>query len=215
MAVDDSYVTSATAWTLLHEHNIYYFHCAWHNHGVLYSTKSGNEQFRQRYAPIFLKQVHSDIIVDIDRAHAAHGDGLTSTRKNLALGIRVADCLPVYLFSDERACLIHCGWRGIIRGIVKKAAQLMPFYKYVLGASIGACCYEVKDDVAALFRKHYARALISRKEKFFIDLKAAVIEDLGQEHLIASLDLCTHCHPEYFYSNRRGDTERNYAVLLT
>jgi copper oxidase (laccase) domain-containing protein len=90
----------------------------------------------------------------------------------------------------------------------------MDNYKYVLGASIGPCCYEVKEDTAELFTQQYKNAVIRRNRKYFIDLKGAIIEDLGKEKLIASLDFCTKCHPEYFYSYRRGDkNKRDYAIL--
>jgi copper oxidase (laccase) domain-containing protein len=66
---------------------------------------------------------------------------------------------------------------------------------------------------ARLFTPQYKTAIIRRDTRYFVDLKGAVIEDLGKDNLIGSLDLCTKCHPEYFYSYRRGDkNKRNYAV---
>ena len=38
--------------------------------------------------------------------------------------------------------------------------------------------------------------------------------ELGERDKLASLDLCTKCHPEYFYSYRRGDKKRNYALIM-
>jgi len=200
-------------WTLIEENDIKYFRFRWQNHSALYSIKPSDGKFLKEFKPIFLKQIHSDIIVDVDRQGVGFGDGLMSKSINCALGIKVADCLPVYFFSGKKICILHCGWRGIMKGIVKSAAKFMGDYKYSLGASIGPCCYEVKDDVAKLFNKKYTNATISRDKKYFLDLKAAVIEDLGAGNLVGSLDLCTKCHPEYFYSHRRGDTKRNYGVL--
>jgi copper oxidase (laccase) domain-containing protein len=89
-----------------------------------------------------------------------------------------------------------------MKGIVKRAEELMGDYKYCLGASIGPCCYEIKQDVVELFNKKYKNAIIFKNQKYFLDLKTAVIKDLGN-------------HPEYFYSYRRGDDKkRNYAIIM-
>ena len=140
---------------------------------------------------------------------------MISEKNSLALGIKIADCLPVYLFNDKKICIIHCGWRGIIKGIAKEASRLMGAFKYVLGASIGPCCYEIKNNVVELFVDDYRNALLHRNNKYFLDLKIAVIEDLGNKNLLTSLNLCTKCHPEHFFSLRHGDyTNRNYAAIL-
>ncbi len=201
-------------WELIAEDNIKYFQFQYSSCLFLYSTKFGNKKFRERFRPVFLRQIHSSLIVDIDRQEEMVGDGLM-TRTNRAIGIRVADCLPVYLFDAEKICILHCGWRSIVRGILKKAIHLLKDYRYCLGASIGSCCYEVKDEVAKIFNKEYPQSLTYRDNKTFLDLKMAVIEVLGRENLIGNLDYCTKCHPEYFYSHRGGNKDRrNYAVAL-
>jgi YfiH family protein len=203
-------------WQLISEGNLSYFRFQWKNNIAFYSIVSSEDTFLEKFKPIFLKQIHSDVIIDVDGIDQRIGDGLISRRKNCAIGVKIADCLPVYLFSDENICIIHCGWRGVIKGIARVAAQNFGTYKYVLGASIDSCCYEVNEHVADLFRRRYRDAIIVRNQKEFLDLKAAVVEDLGSRDLLASLDYCTKCHPEYFYSYRRGDNEkRNYAVLTS
>jgi copper oxidase (laccase) domain-containing protein len=165
------------------------------------------------FEPVFLKQIHSSIIIDIDVHSERTGDGLISAAKR-NIGLKIADCLPVYLFTPEKICIIHCGWRGIIHGIAREAARLLGEFHYALGASIGPCCYEVKHDVVNQFTQDYQNALQQRQGRHYLDLKAAVINDLGAENLLASLDFCTKCHSEYFYSHRRGDCERNYAIIV-
>jgi YfiH family protein len=201
-------------WQLIDETDIKYYQYKRHNSIAIYTTKQGEEKILEKFAPIFLKQIHSDIIVDKNYENCRAGDGLITKRKKFALGIKIADCLPVYLFSDKKVCIIHCGWRGIIKGIAKKAAKIMGRYKYLLGASIGPCCYEVKEDIAKIFFQKYKRGVKIKNKRYFLDLKACVIEDLGSKNMLSSLDLCTHCHPEYFYSHRRQDTKRNYALIL-
>lgn len=203
------------AWQLIEEQKIRYFRFGWQNNIVVYSTKLGEVELLKKFSPLFIKQIHSEIILNVDSKKSRTGDGLITKRKNFALGIKVADCLPIYLFSKEKICLLHCGWRSISKGIAKEASRVLKNYKYILGASIGSCCYEIQRDVAKLFEEKYRNALIRKGGKYYLDLKSAVIEDLGKESLLGSLDLCTKCHPAYFHSYRRGDREkRNYAIML-
>lgn len=203
-------------WELFSEDTFSYFRFTWKNNCALYSTVSSGDRFLEKFKPIFLKQVHSDAIINVDREDQRIGDGLISRRWNCVIGVKIADCLPVYLFNDENICIIHCGWRGVIKGIARAAAKNLGTYNYVLGASIGPCCYEVNENVTRLFRRRYRNAIITRKGNEYLDLKNAVIEDLGHGGLLGSLDYCTRCHPEYFYSYRRGDSKkRNYAVLTS
>jgi YfiH family protein len=164
--------------------------------------------------PVLLTQIHSATIIDVDNDATRNGDGLCSSHMHSALGIKVADCLPVYLYNDTMICIIHCGWRGIAAGIARYARQYMGTFSYALGACIGPECYEVQQDVVDQFKIRYASALLRKDGAYRLDLKKAVIQDLGNASLVASLDYCTKCHPEYFYSFRRGDRKkRNYAII--
>lgn len=201
------------SWRLVSDGPSRYFEFAAGARRALYSTKDGADGLIAAHAPVFLKQTHSSIIIDIDSSAERTGDGLLSRRQQ-CLGLKVADCLPVYLFTDEQICIIHCGWRGIVGGIARKARDLLGRYHYVLGASIGPCCYEVGADVAAQFTAQHPNAVQVRERRFYIDLKAAVAADLGAQNCLGALDLCTKCHPEYFYSHRAGDEGRNCALIM-
>jgi YfiH family protein len=194
------------SWHFVSTHECGYFEFIWGSYHAIYSTKTGQDLLIHALEPIFLKQIHSANIINIDSDEKRTGDGL-STVDNKCLGIKVADCLPVYLFSGKRISVLHCGWRGIINGIAKKAKELLHDFHYVLGASIGTCCYEVKNDVAHSFKNTYHNAIVMRDDKDYLDLRSAVIQDLGTERLLGSLDLCTKCHPELFYSHRGGTIE--------
>ncbi len=200
-------------WQLIEEPGLRYFKFDFEDKQFLYSTIVGTEKFLERFAPVVLKQIHSSIVVNVDKEQAISGDGLMSNGLK-PIGVKIADCLPVYLCDNEKIMVLHCGWRSIIKGIAKKAKGSLKGYKYCLGASIGSCCYEIKSDVAEVFHQQYPSTLIYKKNRIFLDLKSAVIEELGRESCIGNLDYCTYCHPEYFYSFRRGDKgKRNYAVL--
>ncbi len=200
-------------WQLICEPDYNLFQFTWRGNVAIYTTKKGQEEIIQRFNPLFLKQIHSDHIIDVDEDPTRVGDGLLS-KKHACLGIKVADCLPVYFFSHKKICIIHCGWRGIIKGIVKNAKAMMQDFRYVLGPSIGPCCYEVQQDVVKLYKNKYHESIITRDKQHFLDLKAAVRQDLGNDTLLGSLEMCTKCHPEYFYSHRNGDKERNYGLVF-
>ncbi len=215
MQNSDETASHSTNWRLIAQSGVRYFE--WYEKGVrmFYSIRGSEQDFLERFEPRFLKQVHSDVIVNADDLSVVTGDGLVSHAVERMLGIKVADCLPVYLYNETKICIIHCGWRGIIKGIVKNAAEIMGDYQYVLGASIGACCYEIKEDVAEPFKQSYDHALVARDGKVFLDLKRAVIEDLGHERMRGLLDYCTKCESRFFYSHRRGDNKmRNLATLV-
>lgn len=201
-------------WKLIKEPDVKYFQFIFKNRLFLYSTKWGTEKFLERFVPVMLNQIHSDIIIDIDKENNMVGDGLI-TSLNKAIGVKVADCLPVYLFNDEKIAVLHCGWRSIMGGIVKKVKVILQDYQYCLGAAIGPCCYEVKSDVVLPFSQKYPEAVVERGNRIFLNLKKAVIQELGADRCLANLDFCTLCNEEYFYSHRRGDKKRNYAVLTS
>ena len=202
------------AWRLREEEKIKYFEFEDSNVLALYTTKDSGEEIIARLKPIFLKQIHSEMIINIDEDKEFVGDGIITGQKHCAIGVKVADCLPVYMFSPKRIGILHCGWRSINKGIARRAKQLMDDYQYILGASIGPCCYETQPDVAQMFEGVYQNAVVVRDDKYFLDLKRAVTQDLGEARLLGALDFCTRCHPEYFYSFRRGDDQkRNYAIL--
>ncbi len=215
MRTDKAETLPQTYWQLVREKDVIYYRAKWKDTVVIYSTKHGEDGFLRKFKPVFLKQIHSETIIDIDFNSERVGDGIVTRRKNRVLGIKVADCLPVYLFNPDKICIIHCGWRSIIKGIAQQANTIMDEYKYILGASIGVCCYEIKEDLMKLFKERYKRAVIYNNHRYFLDIKAAVVEDLGEKNLVASLDLCTKCHADYFYSHRRGDKKRNYALITS
>ncbi|UCD20299.1 MAG: polyphenol oxidase family protein [candidate division WOR-3 bacterium] len=199
-------------WRLVDTGKSRYYEFKKGGHSAFYTTKHGQDDLISDANPLFLKQIHSKVIVDIDAAVEFVGDGLVSSLDR-CIGVKVADCLPVYLFAPGKICVIHCGWRGIIAGIAKEAKRLLKNFTYVMGASIGTCCYEVQQDVADLFTHDYPHAVKQYDGGYFLDLKAAVMHDLGSGSLIGALDLCTKCHPESFFSHRLGDGKRNYAFI--
>jgi YfiH family protein len=152
-------------------------------------------------------------------------DALCSTESGAALGIKVADCLPVSIADMDRGVIanVHSGWRGAVQKIVAEAIGVLgtvsPNAQAWLGPSIRVCCFEVGEEVVDEFRASYsnAEAFVDRSNaKPHIDLPglttALLIErGVAPQHIHDSL-LCTRCDGSIFHSYRRERGGRNLAV---
>lgn len=171
----------------------------------------------ERYRIFFNKQIHSNNIIDLDEKEAAVGDGLVTSRRNVFIGVKVADCLPIYFVSSNRVGIAHAGWRGTLNRVALKMLEnFRDKPSYFFGPCINPCCYEVKPDLYGQFKNDFPESVFTVKDNgTFLDLKAAnryLLKDLSEA---GSLDLCTSCNPELFYSYRR-DKElvgRNFALI--
>jgi len=183
-----------------------------------------------------IKQVHSTKVVPISQSDTPskfsliEGDAMITSRKGILLVIRVADCVPVLLFDANMMCIaaVHCGWRGISGGIIKKTIkELGSIFKSspeniysAIGPSIGPCCYEIGSDVAKILENscQATHVITSRNEKLFADLKEIVKIQLIQEGVIPdnieTIPLCTRCNPHLFYSYRRGDEKLRQSGFI-
>jgi purine-nucleoside/S-methyl-5'-thioadenosine phosphorylase / adenosine deaminase len=130
-------------------------------------------------------------------------DGHTTSVPGLGLLVLVADCLPVALIAPGRAAMLHCGWRGLAGGIVERALEgFEETPAAAIGPGIGACCYEVGEEVLAAFAD-----LEGVAHGRMLDLRAVARQKLeaGGVRLILDVDLCTSCNPDLFFSHRRDN----------
>ena len=148
------------------------------------------------------------------------GDGLVTRTPGAALVAKSADC-PLVLLADRTAGVVgvvHAGWRGTLEGIVPAGVRTMRELgadpaRIVAGLApcAGPCCYEVKGDVIAKFLAawpHSYRFLETRENRRFLDLRAAIREQLAAAGVapdrVETAEACTICDPERrFYSYRR------------
>jgi hypothetical protein len=172
------------------------------------------------------EQIHSNKIKWVDGPGEYSGlDGLITTEYNLPLSLKVADCVPVYLFDSEKniIALIHSGWKGTKDGIVNEGIKLMiskgvncKKIKCYLGPSIGQCCYEVRNDVYKYFSSQSQIEINPSISKLDLKLEIKIqLESMGvlpQNINISSL--CTYesnnCHS---YRRDGLNSGRMYAVM--
>lgn len=166
-------------------------------------------------------------------------DGMVTDTPGLILGVFTADCTPVYLVDPvHRAIgLVHSGWRGTAAGISAGAIALMRTHYgtdpsdliCAVGPSICRDCYEISEDVAAVFRDRFgaqADQILGdphRKNGTLhcqLDLWQAnrlVLENAGvlPEH-IQTTDVCTRCNAKLLFSHRAaGEHRGNCAAFLS
>jgi len=158
-------------------------------------------------------------------ASGVYGDALVGDDPARLLCVRVADCVPVLLASDDGRAVaaVHAGWRGIVAGVVAAAVErlraLAPSRRLLaaIGPCIGQEAFEVGPEVSAQFTRILgSRAPLAGKR---VDLRAAVrlqLADAGVagDH-IDGTDRCTSRDREEFFSHRRerGVTGRMAAII--
>src|SRR6476661_8331721 len=81
-------------------------------------------------------------------------DGHITRRPELAPLVLVADCLPVAIAGGGAVAMLHCGWRGLAGGLIRKAVARMQAEGAAVGPGIGPCCYEVGDEVLEAFAEY-------------------------------------------------------------
>lgn len=145
-------------------------------------------------------------------------DGMVTKDENVVLTLTGADCFPVYFEEHEAGIvgLAHCGWRGIIGGIVTKIlAEIVRLggnagsIAITIGPGICARHFEVKNDILDAFAAY--PAFIFRDNGFQVDLKGivrtqAVEAGISSGH-IDDRNECTVCLPDKYFSYRRDRPE--------
>ena len=192
---------------------------------------------------VMTHQVHSDDVRTATRADILpdlldpipyETDGLVTDEPGLCLVIYYADCIPVLLYDPKRRAIgaVHSGWRGTSMGIVPKAVERMKTLYgtdpadvlAAIGPGIGPCCFETHDDVPTAMVRQLGRAaepfcVPNGKGKYNVDLKGIIRWEMTEAGLlpehIETLDLCTGCHPELWWSHRKvGDRRGNHGAMI-
>ncbi len=169
------------------------------------------------------EQVHGDRVhVVTGPPGPAAGDGLWTATPGLPLAVRVADCVPLLLWDPgvPAVAAVHAGWRGtaldIAGGAVRVGVERLEVdvtrVRAALGPAIGACCFEVGDEVVAALRDlGLDDRQIGRRDgtrgRPHVDLRAAnraLLERAGvPAGHIEEVGDCTACHPARYESWRR------------
>ena len=188
-------------------------------------------------------QIHGTAIVEVTHelagagAFAAHGrlpvaacDALWTRERGVPLMLLFADCVPVVLVrpSVPAVAVVHAGRRGAIAGIAGVAARTLgdlpgqdDLVAYV-GPHIGACCYEVGEDVIEGLESSSLSCdtfVTITAASLRLDVGAVVAADLERSGVPKErqwhLGICTAHNTDRFYSYRaEGLTGRHGALAV-
>ena len=153
-------------------------------------------------------------------------DALITNRVGVALGVTIADCVPILLFDPVRKAIgiVHAGWRGTSQEIAVQTIEQMrkdfgvepAHIRVFIGPSAGACCYEVGEDVAVKFKN---KIVSFKTKRTFVDLKKEnaaqfVCQGVNTKNIEVSRH-CTICESGLFHSFRRdGATSGRMMAVI-
>jgi polyphenol oxidase len=148
-----------------------------------------------------------------------HCDGLWSDEPGRAMLLLTADCLPIAIARANGVRpaveILHAGWRGLLAGIVAAGVRALGARNLAaaIGPSIGPCCYEVGEEVAAPFREAFGADVVRDGKLDLWTSAERALRAAGAERVDRS-DLCTACDAGRFFSHRRdhGRTGRQGVI---
>lgn len=163
-------------------------------------------------------------------------DALVSDLKNILVGVKTADCVPVLLgdVKTKAFAAVHAGWRGTVDSIVKNAVKTMretygtkaKDLICAIGPAATGKNYEVGQDVIDAFERNFSTCgnlfQKTREGHALIDLHPANKEQLLNVGVlpenIFTASFCTMERTDLFFSYRiekklHGKTGRLLSVI--
>lgn len=198
------------------------------NAAILAEIEKNIDTIRNEYNVkelVILKQVHGTKILDADNTdyqiqHEA--DGSITTKKEVALGILTADCVPVLLASSDGSIIgaAHCGWRSAKNNIITELHNKMEQrgaknIKAIIGPSIQQKSYEVDEKYYQDFvsdNAEYKKFFVSSNNTnhYMFDLHGYVKAKIEQENIEIKVNIDDDTYElEDKYPSFRRSTHRN------
>tara|TARA_B110000438_G_scaffold188750_1_gene180364 strand:- start:1967 stop:2728 length:762 start_codon:yes stop_codon:yes gene_type:complete len=188
---------------------------------------------------VLLNQIHSNKFYFIDKKNKFkknkfEGDAIITDKKNIPIGVLTADCAPILIYDKNKKIIsvIHAGWKGAYRGIVKNVVKFMlkkgcsiENMTAVIGPCISIKNYEVKQDFVekflkkdkknkVFFKKIKNQTHFSLNKYIYSKLKSLNIEN------IEIINKDTFNKKNNFFSARRSidynesDYGRNISIIM-
>jgi YfiH family protein len=170
--------------------------------------------------PAWLKQVHGQRVVDLDRDPPGEADAALTRKSGTVCVVQMADCMPV-LFADEGGTTVaaaHAGWRGLAGGVLEATVEAMgvPRQRLLawLGPAIGPSVYEVGEEVRDAFRGYEFALKANRPGHWLLDLYAVARCKLSGLKAVTGGAYCTYSEPQRFFSYRRDRTRERMGAFI-
>jgi YfiH family protein len=185
-----------------------------------------------------LSQVHGAQVVRVELGdmpgdvRQLQGDALVTTEPTFALGVRVADCVPLLLADPHSGAVaaVHAGWRGVVSRVIEAAVESLceasgaapARLLCAFGPHIGPDAFEVGADVAAQIAAaaNAQDVIVAREPVPHVDLARAAIHQLVRAGLanvnIDHVQGCTVGEAGRFFSFRRDGARsgRHLAAIV-
>ena len=160
-----------------------------------------------------------------NQSDVIEADAHWTGRRNLALCISTADCVPIFAFDPEKGLVagIHAGWRGVQSRILPNTLEALKIknsdmtrLQLFIGPHIQVKSFEVEFEVknnllaSSLIKDEKFSEQISDK-KFLVDLNA-IVKAQGHEYGIQSdriFDLKKDTKSDLKFHSHRRDKEKS------
>ena len=166
---------------------------------------------------IKMNQTHSNTVnfISGNKQIYESTDALFTSNNNFALEVKVADCMPIFIFDKKSSFfgVIHAGWRGLANGIIENSINLLKEkdleiknIKVFIGPSISQRNFEIQSDVMSYFDSKFS---IVKDGKIFLSLQEVVIDIFASYSIfdIININECTYENLNY-HSYRRDKTDK-------
>ncbi len=149
-------------------------------------------------------------------------DALITRTPGIGIAAQGADCVMLGIASrDGWSAAVHCGWKGLVAGIVPATLDAMANAgcdlegaQAHLGPSICAQCYVVPVERAAAVAEVVAEAVVQDDSHDLLDVRAGVLAQLKVAGVAATWDRrCTAEDPDLYSYRRDGVTGRQALVI--
>ena len=162
-----------------------------------------------------MTQEHGNQVSVIERPISAPvADAMVSCSREIALAVRVADCLPLLLYSNNVIAAVHVGRKGLMNQVAVNAVTQMrklgaKEITGVVGPHICGQCYEVGADIFTEVTNAYPATF---KKQNYLDLYAGLVSQLPEIKL-SNIDICTKENTDYFSYRAHGEAGRQVGVI--
>uniref|UniRef100_A0A7V5XH68 Purine nucleoside phosphorylase n=1 Tax=Thermodesulfobacterium geofontis TaxID=1295609 RepID=A0A7V5XH68_9BACT len=209
------------------------------SHKLPYSFDFNSLNVLNSFKIFFPKQIHSTQIIKLEenlflKTSASlfefEGDAVYTLNRNIFIGIRTADCVPILITSKNAdfVASVHAGWKGSVNRILSKFLQkiidldIKPENILIaIGPHIKVCCYEVGEEVIEIIRKNFEnseRFILFKNNKTFLNLEKlnyyqALECSIPENNIWISKD-CTYCLKDKYWSQRFHKERRCFQIAL-
>lgn len=172
-----------------------------------------------------MTQVHGTEVREVHGPGPVGGtcDALVTSDPDVALCVRVGDCVPVVLADSGRGvvAVAHSGRQGVVGGVVPATVEAMrergaESIEAWVGPRVCGGCYEVpaamRDEVASVVPAAYSCTTWGTPS---VDIGAGVVSQLRSAGVtVHDVDVCTRESPDLYSHRRDGASSGRFGGIV-